>query len=604
MEMETDRSLNHSINSAKKHYSSMFFLPSYKKSLLAVAAICIGGVSLCAFVLFPSIGSFVLGISVFALTLLADTVTSRAILKGDPIFSVRRILAMSFFGWLLWLAFVALGVGLGYAFGWLLWVKLCLLGFGAIVTLRILVFSATSYAAQWKQALSTLLQPTLCIVAFLVFWVGVSSAITLQVVLFIVLSPIIGYVAVLLFLSSIDRLGKRAYSLPALPLFKAFLLNWVTDENAPLEKHLEEMGENADIEVSLLKFDSSKPKAAVIVPLVHPGPFKNIGSSLLPSLLKHGFEKEYGCDTCTPLGILGHELDLASQAQNQKIVSQVIASAKFEATNDLATPLVKVSEGAATASCQIFGDTAFLSFTLAPKTTEDFPQELGREVSKEAEKYGLKHAMVINAHNSLNEVVDTEEHLDALQTAASQCLQKAVALPAKPFMVGAATVFPHEFTLKQGMGTGGITAIVVQVEKQKTAYIIIDGNNMVPDLREKMITALASLGFDESEVFTTDTHAVSALVPGRRGYHPVGEVMDEKALINYVGEVAKKAEANLEASKAGCLQFVVPQVRVIGEDRLRAVTLLVDKAIQKAKRIVFPIFGVEGLLLILLLALF
>ena len=75
--------------------------------------------------------------------------------------------------------------------------------------------------------------------------------------------------------------------------------------NAPLEKFLEDMGQDKDIEVRLLKFDSSKPKAAIIVPLVHPGPFKNIGSSLLPSLLKHGFEKEYGCDTCTPLGILG-----------------------------------------------------------------------------------------------------------------------------------------------------------------------------------------------------------------------------------------------------------------------------------------------------------
>jgi putative membrane protein len=602
--MEPERSLDHSINSAKKHYSSMFFLPSYKKSLVAVAIICVGGVVLCSFALFRSIGSLVLGVSLFALTLLADTITSKAILRGDPIFSTRRILAMSFFGWLLWLAFIALGVGLGYAFGWLLWVKLCLLGFGAVLTLRILVFSATSYAAKWKQALSTLLQPTLCILAFLAFWVSISSAITLQVVLFIVLSPIIGYVAVLLFLSSIDRLGKRAYSLPALPLFKAFLLNWVTNENAPLEKHLEEMGENADIEVSLLKFDSSKPKAAVIVPLVHPGPFKNIGSSLLPSLLKHGFEKEYGCDTCTPLGILGHELDLASQAQNHKIVSQVIASAKFEATNDSATPFVKVSEGVATASCQIFGDTAFLSFTLAPKTTEDLPQELGREVKKEAEKYGLKHAVVINAHNSLSDVVDTQENVDALQTVASKCLQKAVALSAKPFMVGAATVFPKEFTLKQGMGTGGITAIVVGVEKQKTAYIVIDGNNMVPGLREKMISALASLGFDESEVFTTDTHAVSALVTGRRGYHPVGEAMDEKLLLDYVSEAAKKAEANLEVARAGCLQFVVPQVRVIGEDRLRSITLLVDKAIQKAKQIIFPIFGIEGLLLILLLTLF
>jgi len=517
---------------------------------------------------------------------------------------LRRTLALSLFCWLLWLFFIAIGVVLGFAFGWLLWVKLCLLGYAAVVTLRGVVFIATSSAAMWRKLLSVLLNPTLCIVAFLAFWGGISSAILIQILPFLVISPIIGCVAVFLFLSSLDRLGQKTYSIPSLPLFRAFMLNWIVDLNAPLEELLEKLGENADVEVTLLKFDSSKPKAAVIVPLVHPGPFKNVGSSLLPSLLKHEFEREFGCDTCVPLGILGHELDLASQAQNHKIVSQVIASAKFKASSDLASPFVKVTEGVAAASCQIFGDTALLSFTLAPKTTEDLPQELGHIVGEEAEKYGLKYAMVVNAHNSINDIVDTEEYLNALQIASSKCLQKAVTLPTKEFMVGAATVFPTEFDLKDGMGTGGITAIVVQVEKQKTAYVVIDGNNMISGLREKILAALTSVGFDESEVFTTDTHAVSAVVTGRRGYHPVGEVMSHEVLIRCICEVAKKAEANLEASKAGCLRLVVPQVRVIGEARLQSMSILVDKAIQKAKQTLIPVFGLEGLFLILLLTLF
>ncbi len=410
--------------------------------------------------------------------------------------------------------FVVIGVALSFPFGLILCVKLSLLGYAAVITLRAGVFIATSSAATWRKLVSILLNPTLCIIAFLVFWItfqtGISNAI-LNLLPFLVVSPIIGCLAVFLFLSSLDRLGQKTYSMPSLPLFRAFMLNWVVGLNAPLEELFEETGENDDIEVTLLKFDASKPKAAVIVPLVHPGPFKNIGSSLLPSLLKNEYEKEFGCDACVPLGILGHELDLASQAQNHKIVSQVMASAKFTSTADLASSFVKVIEEAATASCQIFGDTVLLSFTLAPKTTEDLPQELGRMVSEEAAKYGLKSAMVVNTHNSINDIVDTEKYLDALQKAASKCLQKAVALPTKPFMVGAATVFPKEFNLKDGMGTGGITAIVVQVEKQKTAYVVIDGNNMVSGLREKILAALTSVGFDESEVFTTDTHAVSAI---------------------------------------------------------------------------------------------
>jgi len=604
--METDNSLNTSMDSAKKHYSSMFTLPSFNKALLALAATCIVGVSLAAFALFPLIGSLILGVSLFSLTFLADSVTSKVVLKNDPIFSMRRTLVLSLAGWVFWLLFLALGAGLGFAFGWLLWVKLCLLGFAAVVTLRFMVFNATSSAAAWRRLLSTLLQPALCIAAFLAFWISYPSivAITWQVYLFVVAAPIVGFIAVTILLSSIDRLGKTSYSLPALPLFRAFILNWVDSQNAPLEKYLEEMGADADITVTLLKFDASKPKAAIIVPQVHPGPFKNIGSSLLPSLLKREVEKEFGADVCVPLGLLGHELDLASQAQNYKIVAQVIASAKFEPQDALASPLVRVNEGAATTSCQIFGGTAFLSFTLAPKTTEDLPQELGRIVAEEAKKLGLLNAVVVNCHNCLTNVVDTDEHLDELQRAASKCLQKAVALPTKPFSVGSHTVFPLEFNLKAGMGAGGITAIAVQVEKQKTAYVVIDGNNMVPGLREKILDNLAGLGFDASEVFTTDTHAVTASITGRQGYHPVGEVMDHTLLIQYIVEAAKKAEANLEGCRAGCRTFIVPHVRVIGEERLKSITTLVDKAIVKAKHIVVPIFGAEGLVLILLLLLF
>jgi putative membrane protein len=606
--MATENSLNHSLDSAVKHYSSMFFLPSYKKSLLSIVAVCVVGVGFSAFALFPSVqglaSGLVLGGSLFALTFIADLVMSRTILKVDPIYLLRRSLALSLFCWLLWLLFIALGVVLGFVFGWLFWVDFCLLGYAAVVTLRGTVFIATSSAAMWRKLFSALLNPTLCIVVFVAFWGIISNAVLVHVLPFLIISPIISCVAAYLFLSFLNRLGQKTYSIPSLQLFRAFMLNWVVGLNAPIEELFEKMGEDTDVEVTLLRFDSSKPKAAVIVPLVHPGPFKNIGSSLLPSLLKHEFEEEFGCETCVPLGILGHELDLASQAQNHKIVSQVIASAKFKASFDLASPFVKVTEGDATACCQIFGDTAFLSFTLAPKTTEDLPQELGRIVCEEAEEYGLRYAMLINGHNSINDIVDTEEYLASLQVASSKCLQKAVELPTSRFMVGAATVFPEEFSLKDGMGPGGITAIVIQVEKQKTAYVVIDGNNMISGLRENIIAALTSVGFDESEVFTTDTHAVSAVVLGRRGYHPVGEAMNNEVLIRCICEVAKKAEATLEASKAGCLRLVVPQVRVIGEARLQSMSLYVDRAIQKAKQILIPIFGLEGLLLILLLALF
>lgn len=602
--MDTGNSLTSSLDSAKKHYSSMFSLPSLKKTLLAVATICIVGIGVATFLLFPSLYSGLLGISFFAVTLLSDFIVSKVILKRDPIFTLRRTLVLSLTGWLLWFVFITLGVLMSFWFDGLLWVKLPLIGYAVVLTLRTLVFSAVSSAAKWRQLVSVFLQPMLCIVSFVAFWIGISSDFPIRILFFFIVAPLLSYAAVYMLLNSIDQLGKTGYSLPSLPLFKAFLLNWVTDLNQPLEAYLEDMGKDISVEGSLLKFDSSKAKAAIILPMVHPGPFKNIGSSLLPSLLKHEFEKEFNCDACVPLGILGHELDLASQAQNQKIVTTVLSSADFSPTNTLASQSIRVQEGTATATSQIFGDTVFVCFSLAPKTTEDLPQELGHMVNFEAKKYGLRHAVVVNAHNSLTEITDTDENVAALQVAAASCLQKVASLPRVPFRVGSATIYAKEFSLKQGMGAGGITALTFQVDNQKTVYVVIDGNNMISGFREKVLSSLTSLGFDQSEVFTTDTHSVSALMPGRRGYYPVGEAMDQEVLIGYICEAAKRAVISLEEGKAGCVNFNVPKVKVIGEEHLNSISTLVDKAIVKAKQMVAPVFGLEGLVLILLLLLF
>lgn len=601
--MDDENSLNKSIDNAKKHYRSMFTLPTTRTALLILAPLCLA-IGLVSYLAVPHQGlalSLLVALSFFVLTVTADLIVSKLILRADPIFTIRRTLFLSVFSLGVWLIFMILGAALGFGFGELWWFRLSLLGFAAIVTLRIIVFTATSDAAVWRRGLAVLLQPSFCLAPLVFFWRGISGAHPLQILPFMIISPAIALIAVLLFFQPIKRLG-RDYSMPSLPLFKAFIADWVDADNAPLEKFFEDLGEDTDVEVDVLKFESSsKPKAAIILSHVHPGPFSNVGSSLLPSMMKHEFQKECNCEACTPLGILGHERDLASQAQNRKIVSQVLAAAKFKAPDGSASPLVRVNEGVASASCQIFGDTAFLTFTLAPETTEDLPEQLGRFVSDEAAKHGLKHTLVVNAHNSLTDVVDVEEHLEALQTAASGCLQKAVAQATGQFKVGAASVYPPEFTWKAGMGSGGITAIVVEVLGQKTAYVVIDGNNMVSGFREKVLAALGEAGFGESEVLTTDTHVVSGIVTGARGYHPVGEAMDQALLIRYIRETAIKAEANMEAATAGYLQLVVPKVRAIGEARLKSLTTLVDKAIGKAKQTVVPVFGLEGLILILLL---
>ena len=72
--MEDNNSLNRSIDDAKRHYSSMFALPSLKKTLVAVAVVCfVTGLLTYAVPSQGLIGAFLLALSLFALTVTSNT---------------------------------------------------------------------------------------------------------------------------------------------------------------------------------------------------------------------------------------------------------------------------------------------------------------------------------------------------------------------------------------------------------------------------------------------------------------------------------------------------------------------------------------------------
>ncbi|MGQ9538205.1 MAG: DUF2070 family protein [Candidatus Bathycorpusculaceae bacterium] len=603
--MVADESSNQYLDNAVKHYSSLFMLPSYRRIVLFTAAVCLIVGLFFALTLSPSylglVNGLLCGGALFLITTFSNYFLKFTVLRKDSVYDLRRTAALSLYCWILWLAFIFMGDVTAFFFGVTWAVRLCLLGFSAVLILRFIVLYVTSSSGFKRFLASSIIPPLLCLVPFTILWLNLTEL--LRVALFLVYALGIALASSFSFVLLLDNVGKQIVGVSSMSIFKAFLLNWIADLNSPFEFFLDSLSEEQDVKVSIVQFESINGKVFITVPSVHPGPFKNIGSSLLPFMLKTALEQKFNGVTCVPLGLLGHELDLASQSQNQKIIDYVVNSAEFKVDEDKATPFIKVRNGLATACCQIFGGAAFIAFSLAPNTTEDIPQELAPVIQREAERLGLKYCIAVNAHNSINGTVSSKKALDALEAVAIECLEKASSMDRSPFKMGAATVKPREFSLTDGMGLGGITVVVAQVGKQRTAYVVFDGNNMVSGLREKILSALKSVGINDGEVFTTDTHSVNALTLNKRGYHPIGEVMDHEKIIDYVKEAVYSAVANLERARVGWREVLVPRVRVIGQKSLEKLCLLPDKVIHRAKRIVVPLFAVSSLLLMLVLLL-
>jgi putative membrane protein len=409
--------------------------------------------------------------------------------------------------------------------------------------------------------------------------------------------------AVSLFIFFLNRVGKKTLGIPSFSLLKAVLANWMADLTEPLETIFDRLGSERDIKVSMLAFNArGKIRAMIIIPSLHPGPFKNVGSSLLPSMIQHALENKFSCIVSVPHALYGHDFDLSSQAQSQKILNAVLEGSNFSSFELNGTKFFHALENEAGASCQLLGDCAFLTLTVAPKTTEDLPQELDFTISEEAKKLGLCDAVVVNAHNSINGAFDLEGATVHLKKAAINSLEKAFASKRLPLEVGATNIIPTEFSLENGMGSGGINVIVVRVNDQTSAYVTIDGNNMVSGLREKILSALKEIGVNDGEILTTDTHAVTALILTKRGYHPVGEVMDHTKLIEYIKKATTKALETMEPAGVSWQTASVPNVKVIGKKQIETLSLLAEETYYKAKKLAVLLFPTLGIFLTLLSA--
>ncbi len=467
--------------------------------------------------------------------------------------------------------------------------------------MRLLVLSVTSFSGFAGDLYSSLLQPVL--VSFAILFIGstVGYVLDTQILSFVLASVLVSLLAVSIFKYSMDSVGTGAVGIPSSVLFKAFLANWTEDLIAPLESFFEQLGHEQDINVTLLTFTAEeKVKAVIVVPALHPGPFKNLGSSLIPSLIQKGLQDKFGCVVSVPHGLVGHELDVASEQHNKRVVDKILTFVEPSSTASKATPFVRTESGNAKAGCQIFGNCAFLTLTTAPNTMEDLPTELNTFIVSEAEKLGVC-ALPIDAHNSLGGPFDVDAAVASFSKASVECLQKAVKTKKSSFKVGVATIVPNEFTVHDGMGSGGISVIVVEVDDQKVAYVTIDGNNMVSGLREKILASLKELGITDGEVLTTDTHSVCGMTRSRRGYNLVGEAVDNDKLISYIKQATTKALSNLEPAEVSWKTNVIPDVKIIGEQQINELTVLADTTTERVKRVAVTLFPLAAVSLVALL---
>jgi len=450
---------------------------------------------------------------------------------------------------------------------------------------------------------SSFLQPALCFATALYILPSTGSNVTILGL--ITVTIMVGGVQLLLI--AMDRWDDEPAWLRLITLFRAFILAWADDINEPLEEQITRMGETRTLTVDSLTF-SGKPggcDVAFVIPYIHPGPFRRVGSSTLPSKLVDKLKHQRGCEALVAHGISTHELDMTSSEEADRVADEVTTNVAGSTNIRFASPLMWSESGGARASCQIFGDTAFITLSLSPLSYDDLPEGLRERIAVAAREVEIT-AVVVDSHHSIDLERGLEDRDDeGLFQAAVDALKKAAVPPRAPFSVGFSRIIPEEWGLDEGMGPCGIAAITVGLETgQTSAYLVVDGNNMVPGLRERVVEAVRATGVDECEVLTSDTHMVTAIGSTTKGYYPVGARMDEKALIGYTVKVTEEAVSKLRKSSVHYSRTSVPGITVLGSTGLETLRNVLESGFHLFKSMGLRIFSTALLVGIVILYLF
>jgi len=371
-----------------------------------------------------------------------------------------------------------------------------------------------------------------------------------------------GFILALLLFLTLSEIRVREIGL--MQYLTAILALILDGERGPLEEVAESFDDESEIDVDVLIFrerGSLKPELAVVIPGFHPGPFRDFGSSGLPYLIADELDR-IGVDVIFFKGLSGHSNNIISMRDCRRIAERIAEvvenSQKLMFKSCIGLPIT-LHSGVAKASLITLGDSKLLLLTLHPYGMEDIPPSILDGVEDES-------LIVVDCHNSFSNDVEelegnTISKLRGIIEAASNIKQ----VGGGELNVGYSWIRPPPYSLEDGMGPLGISALTLCSDKRLMAIIALDGNNALPEVREEVINRLRGLGLQMVEVLTTDTHIVNGLKLGGRGYHPLGEAIPAKSLAEDAFKAVSNALERLKPMEVSRVRLRFTGIRVMSE---------------------------------------
>ena len=413
-----------------------------------------------------------------------------------------------------------------------------------------LVIWTTSKVRFTVAAITGLIQPVLIIamyilISFLFVDTSFMGPIIYQIILKALVASIIFVLAIYAFIKIIASPFKKNLGIGVLDLLSLFIAHLNEGSNS-LEGLFENMSETIDTVVTFVSFKNENGiKSLFISPSVHPGPLGDLGGSNMPTILANKFDHF----TMVAHGPSTHDFNPIAVSEIDKIENSVKKGLKRAKYSNTASKFVRYTCEKANIGVQFFNDGMIILSTFAPEAVDDIEFGVGLTMMTQSRnRCKVENSIIVDCHNSFTpesgevlpgnaevfQLIDVIDSIDPNQEKYD-------------IKVGCSYNNMGNLGKQEGIGESGLKTMIVEVENQRTAYVLFDSNNMERGFRQEIMDAVSDLEIDEIEVMTTDTHTVNTLAAG---YNPVGTVEKEK-IIDYIKLSIMEAINDLEPVEVG-----------------------------------------------------
>ncbi|WP_406532462.1 DUF2070 family protein [Methanobrevibacter sp.] len=476
-----------------------------------------------------------------------------------------------------------------------LFLNTLLFGCVLIYGFNTLVFWSTAKIRFTKAALTALIHPVLILsmyilITFFVTDTSFMGPVILQIAIKAIIAGVIFVLAIYAFITVIASPFKKNLGIGVLDLLSLFIAHMNEGSNS-LEGLFTNMSEAIDTVVTFVSFKAENGiKALFISPSVHPGPLGDLGGSNMPTILSNKFD----CFTMVAHGPSTHDFNPIAVSEIDKIEDAVRKGLEKVEYSPDASIFVRYNSENANIGVQFFNKGMVILSTFAPEGSDDIEFGVGLTMMAQSRsKCHVKDSVIVDCHNSFTpesgevlpgnaevfHLIDVIDKIDINQTKSS-------------VKIGCSQTTMGDLNKQEGIGESGLKTMIVEVENQRTAYVLFDSNNMEIGFRQEIIDATSDLEIDELEVMTTDTHTVNTL---SRGYNPIG-ISKRPEIIEYVKTSIIEAIDDLEIVEVGTGTEKIRDLNTFGPNNSTELISTISSVVAVSK-IIAPVLLITSLVI-------